>query len=270
MNERDHLQELCRQAIRKLSNDFDWRLLISEDELATKSLERLTTMQEITPTKAREVTRGVYSETLYKACNDPVEQEQAYKELYRYLYKIALNKQRDIAKDVAQEALALTFEKMDQCHTPKTFLGFVYARLLDASRRVKKIHRWKREVPMEESLKQTHSELDNSSEQPEERILHKDEIQAILNCLQKLLQGRAHGQGKAILQKYRSELEQVVFEWDELRRQLEAILQKYRDERSDEEIAQSQNTTPGSVRTRLSRGMAKMRKCLDQSVTSNG
>lgn len=69
------------------------------------------------------------STELYQACRrgDPAEQQQAYQELWRYLYSATNQIMRDqadgaaLAQDCAQQALIRIHQRLIECHEPAAF-----------------------------------------------------------------------------------------------------------------------------------------------------
>ncbi len=242
MSKDDTLQELGRRAVHKLLQDFNWRL-VSEEEFIAMTCARLPEIQHATLAKAVEVAQGIYSELLYQSCRNPKRCELAYEELYQYLYKIAHNRWREIAPIAAQEALVLTYEKINSCHNARTFLRFAQFKLRDAVSRIQRRQRLDQTVSLEEmEERQVYGEFaDTTSRLPEEEVLRQDEIKGVRDCLQKIVQSHARAH-----------------------RQLRALWWKYHYGLGDEEIAQRLETTPGSVRTLRNRGLDKLRKCLER------
>jgi hypothetical protein len=65
--------------------------------------------------------------TLFDACRQTEDQkrcEQAYTELFRYLYRAAYNRWPDLAEDVTQHALLLVHQHIARCANPAAFRSF--------------------------------------------------------------------------------------------------------------------------------------------------
>lgn len=231
---------LYKSAVQQLKADFGWTLL-DDEEFVTRVRAELANQPQVSLREAKNAAQGIYSETLYTACQHPEQCEQAYIEVYQYLCAIARYKQPDIAEDAAQQAIELIYEKIEQCHTPRTFLKFAQYKLLDAAKRLRRLQHADRETSLEalEDKWALDGFAEADVESPEEKIIRHDLAQKVRACIERVFQcfTRAH-------------------------RQLHAVLLKYVEALSDSEIAQRLGTTSGSVRVLRTRGLAKLRDCL--------
>jgi len=128
MNHKDDLAVACRWVARDLIGKFGWHLL-SEEEFTVRAVATLAEKPRMSPAQA---CLNVYSRTLYNACQDVRQQEQAYMELHYYLYRIAYSRRPDLAEDATQKALLLVYEQIDTCRSPDTFLRFAQWKLRQA------------------------------------------------------------------------------------------------------------------------------------------
>jgi RNA polymerase sigma factor (sigma-70 family) len=83
----------------------------------------------------------VYSQALYSACSGSEgrqRQDQAYGELFRYLYAGARRRYAAIAEDITQRASERVFALFARCRTPGAFLAFAFQQLLDSARAVRR------------------------------------------------------------------------------------------------------------------------------------
>jgi RNA polymerase sigma factor (sigma-70 family) len=83
----------------------------------------------------------VYSQALYSACSGSEgrqRQDQAYGELFRYLYAGARRRYPVIAEDITQRASERVFALFTRCRTPGAFLAFAFQQLLDSARAVRR------------------------------------------------------------------------------------------------------------------------------------
>lgn len=216
---------LCRAAVRELTGRFKWQLL-PEQEFVARSAKTLAEKPALKPIQA---CQNVYSQVLYDACRDARQQEQAYRELHAYLYRIACCRRPDVVEDATQAALLLIFEQIDACRNPGAFLRFAQFKLLQA-------------IKTSSTHLGRESELapdDFSSQPPEEFEPPDEKIDALWRCIRRIWEThpRAHDQ-------------------------LQAVLWKYFDELSDEEIAERLNGTPAQVHVLRSRGMKRLRQCV--------
>jgi len=218
---------LAQAAVRRLMNDFSWRLL-SEEEFVSRCVSTLAEKPAMKPIQA---CQNVYSRVLYEACRDVNRQEQAYLELHYYLYRIARSRRWNVAEDATQGALLLIFEHIQACRNPETFLRFAQFKLLQA---IKTMNRrlGREEEPLVDDLPRPPSET---------QIPFDDDTENLWNCIRQIW--AAHPRA---------------------RNQLRAVLWKYFDELSDEEIARRINKTPAQVQVLRSRGLEKLRRCMTE------
>ena len=94
------------------------------------------------------------SATLYAACAgaDPQEQAAAYRELWRYLYRVTRCIVRDqpnpddLAQDCAQKALVRVHRRLDECREPAAFR--TWARRIASHIAIDELRRRKRLLPL--------------------------------------------------------------------------------------------------------------------------
>lgn len=126
---------------RRLAAQYGWRLLAVNDWVAAA--------QEIDPAPqdpkaARHALLHAYAPVLFAACGDThnsSRRDQAYRELYDYLWQQAYLWHHDLAPDIAQEAIVLIFRSfaephLKRCIDPSAFLDFTHGKLRDARKRV--------------------------------------------------------------------------------------------------------------------------------------
>jgi RNA polymerase sigma factor (sigma-70 family) len=234
--------KLYEEAIQQLRKDFGWRFL-EDSEYVSRIRDEVKSERDVTLEEAKAVAQGIYAEALYAACQQPEQCEQAYTELHCYLYTIAFYKQRDIAEDASQKAIELVYEKIGQCREPRAFLKFSQYKLLDAIKRIRRIQRVNREISVDplEQIQSLERLAIASDGNPERTTIQRELVEKVRECIQQVLQRftRAH-------------------------RQLHAVLLKYFGVLSDSEIAERLDTTEGSVRVLRTRGLAKLRDCLER------
>ena len=126
-----------RAAARTLIARFGWSLL-SEDEL----VDRILAAASASPDNLEHLATTEYTIALYQACHAPPHSEpaeRAYADLFHFLYRLAFNRWRESAEDVAQQALLLIYEQIDRCHEPRAFLSFAMFKLLHAAQQQRAI-----------------------------------------------------------------------------------------------------------------------------------
>jgi RNA polymerase sigma factor (sigma-70 family) len=124
-----------RAAARALIAKHAWGLL-SEDQLATLML-RVTPAEGAAPSLEKQALQQ-YTIALYEACRQSEHldlREQAYTDLFRYLYNAARRQWPDFAEDATQRALEIIYRQIDRCRNPVTFLSFALFKLRDAAKR---------------------------------------------------------------------------------------------------------------------------------------
>jgi len=219
----------CQAAARRLIADLDWRLL-AEAEFTARAAATLAERPEMTPLQA---CQHVYAATLYAACQDGRRQEQAYAELYDYLYRIACHRRPELAEDASQEAIELIFRQIHTCREPGAFLCFAWYKLLQAIQRLSP-HRWQREEPWPD---------DDLPWHPPDESASDDRTERLWDCVREIWERHPRA-----------------------RDQLRTVLWKHFDGLSIEEIAGRLQKTPDQVYVLGSRGIAKLRQCMTRSA----
>ena len=125
-------------ALRSLAARFRWGLLTESAWIAAAGQINPNPMDA---RAARQACLTVYSRVLYEACQDRGRQDQAYRELFDYLYPQAYARDAGLAFEAAQEAIVLVYRsftepKLAKCQQPETFLCFAQGKLRDAFKRL--------------------------------------------------------------------------------------------------------------------------------------
>ena len=113
-----------KDAVRTLIARYSWSAL-PEDELVERVLRALH--RRPPPADFERLIITQYTIALYDACRQTADidrRERAYTDVYNYLYRAASKRWPAIASEVAQHALSLTFERIQTCQSPVTFLTF--------------------------------------------------------------------------------------------------------------------------------------------------
>lgn len=254
------------EAARRLAQQYHWHLLA---ETTWVNVALTINGDPGDALSARRACLTVYSQVLFQACQDPMRHEQAYRELYDYLWPQANYKTPELANEVAQMAIELVYlsfrgPTLTKCKEPKAFLYFAQSKLRDALGRLK--HKHDQEATLLHSSEgQTDDpydriiQLPDLAPTPEEQVINYETSEErarwlatavqrvallVLNCLRQLWQHRR------------------------LHRQLKALMITFMDRATDEEIATCLQTTRENVqvlRTRLD----KLRGCLSQQILAD-
>jgi RNA polymerase sigma factor (sigma-70 family) len=113
-----------RDAVRALIARYGW-ITLSEDELIERVLRAMRGRPP--PADLERLVITEYTIALYDACCQTVNldrRERAYTDVFNYLYRAATKRWPTMAGEVAQQALSLTFERIETCQSPITFLTF--------------------------------------------------------------------------------------------------------------------------------------------------
>ncbi len=205
---------------------YGWTL-IPEDELLAQVLEEVP----IASTEAiiKKTITSIYNEVMYQACQRVEQQGQAYRELHRYLYRVAVRRWPDMRpEELAQDAIILVHKQINRCHKPRAFLTFAFWKL----RQVLKTKKNDRERLDKQDSVDEHIQLEDSKQLPFKQVLSKEKIEVLLKRIEHKL--------------------------DE--RQREVIIWKFIGGLRDEEIAERLQIKPGYVRTIRSRAIEKLRQ----------
>jgi RNA polymerase sigma factor (sigma-70 family) len=221
------------QAAARLIANYGWEL-VTAWELGQAAAVRLQTANP-TPREINVACLTAYSARLYQACSEPGEaREKAYTDLYRYLMRLALKSgPPEMAEDAAQEALSRLPVRLAYCRGPETFLSFAAFELLHALDRLR--------PPKGEQPPEDMPDIVDGAPTPEQEAVTAAEAGAVLECLRRLAQSNPRAS-----------------------KQLAAVLMKYYDGLDDREIAEQLGTTVAHVHVLRSRGLAKLRPCLQE------
>jgi DNA-directed RNA polymerase specialized sigma24 family protein len=243
-------------AVRRLAQQYQWHLLTETDWVNAASA---IVHEPVDAQAARRAGLTVYSQVLYQACQDPARCEQAYRELYDYLWPQAHHKALELANDAAQVAIELVFRSfqdptLTKCKEPKAFLHFAQSKLRDALDRVNK-QQGRLHEPLDFSPYQS-----DPAPTPEEQVL-KDETDA----------ERAQWRSAAIQRVALQVLTCLRQLWQDkrLHQQLKTLILTFMDRINDEEIASRLQTARNNVQVLRSRGLDKLRVCLSQRLIAD-
>lgn len=260
----DGLAETCIPIVRQVLAKRGWGLVEDEAafvaEVLEEALKRLANMSPAAQRRKRlarvieDATINRYSHIWHTACaaNDTVRQQQAFVELYQYLYPIALyhaNQDVDIAKEGMQEALIIIWQKLSQLRDPGAFAryaGVIVSRQASQKLRLE-LRRRHKEVPESELLRSDSEEAGFGTDETSNAFFtffpsveppnYEEDLQielekAIWKCL-----------------RYRS------------KRQRQVIFKSFFEEKTTTEIADELKMTPNRVRVLRHRAAKTLRKC---------
>ena len=253
---------LYRTEARRLIAQFNWHLL-AEREWAEAA-------RQVNPTPADErVTRRacltVYSQCLYEACQDRARQDQAYGELYDYLWPQACAGDPELANEAAQGAIVLVFEAFcsnDPAKQPRaaaTFLRFAQLKLRDALKQERRSRRKaQREVLPDYGEDRDGPEdwlvqIPDTELPPHEQVLREETEAERAQWISTTVQHVAR-QVLACLEE--------LWKRSRLHHQLSTVIITFMDRVHDAEIATRLEKTPTNVQVLRSRGLDKLRQCL--------
>lgn len=193
---------LISQALEKR----EWELISDIDQFAEHilgTLEHLDSNVDDVEKVIKRETVHQYSIVLYEAsrANGTPSQQQAYKELWTYLFPVALYKTQDQerAEECTQQTLIQIWKKGHQCTDPGRFLGWAKVVLLrQILMSARKDHQgpnvmtWTEisQERSENSWEET-TELGEPLKTPEEEIYEKEEIELLCQALNEALPSQA-------------------------------------------------------------------------------
>lgn len=258
----DGLAEACKKIVPQLLVERGWGLVEDEAAFVAQVLEETQKrLARMLPTSLRhrplvkvieDATVNRYSHIWHTACgaNDTTQQQQAFAELYQYLYPIALsraNHNLDIAEESTQEALIIIFQKLNQVRDPGAFVR--YASMIVGHKVSRKLRLELRRRDKEIS----ESELPHSDSKAVE--LETDQIRNRLDAL-------PSSQQPNYTEDRRFELEEVIKHClRRSKRQQTVIIKRLLEEKTIKEVAEELGMTPTSVGVLRHRGAKTLREC---------
>jgi hypothetical protein len=255
-------------AVDKLKQQYGWCLLTSEDWRARALALR---PDPESPEQARRVCLAVYAEVLYAACQRPELVEQAYLELYNYLWPVAWHLHNDDPNALAQEALVRVFESFqassqrgrERCRQPKAFLAFAIWQLRAGQKSMlRQEARLRRESPLEEE----NGEPGESQPNTRRALIQEAEI------LEEISQERAQHQAAIILRVAQAVLGCLYTAWAKtrLRKQMQVVVYTFFDRLGDLDLSAQLHTTKNHIQVLRNRGLDKMDMCLAENLARGG
>lgn len=245
-----------RTALRSLVARFRWGLLT---ESAWIAAARQINPEPEDVKAARRACLTVYSRTLHEACQDRKRHNQAYGELFDYLYPQAYARDANLAFEAAQDAIVLVYRsfaepKLKKCQQPDAFLFFAQGKLRDAFSRIWRGPHGRTREPWPDST----GDDDDGAPYPKLRAGERTPLDDVL-------QGEsARWLAVAMMRVASIILECLVLLWETVgwRRQLAAVIITFMDRLDDATIAQALKVDRSNVQTLRLRGLACLRTCL--------
>jgi len=258
------LHPILGEAVRRLAQQYQWQFLT---ESAWVQAALAIDPAPVDAKMARRACLTVYSQVLYQACQDPACWEQAYRELYDYLWPQAQYKAPHLANDAAQIAIELIFRSfrdpnLAKCNNPKTFLYFAQFKLRDAFSRLRKQPDQRHDV-VDFSLDWSGNPDDPLGQLPDPALTPEEQV-----VEEETNQARAQWRASAIQRIACQVLRCLSQLWlkKRLQKQLKALIITFLDGLDDLAIAARLETTHTNVQVLRSRGLDKLRGCLSQHL----
>lgn len=131
------------------------------------------------------------SAELYDACRNgaPDVQADAYRALWRYLYRVALHVVRDqpdpesLAQSCAQDALIRIHRRLDECRSPAAFRS--WARRIVSNGAIDTLRRRKRLLPLDAAPATENDPVSEPPPQPEAAVLSEMQLGDLRALLEK-------------------------------------------------------------------------------------
>jgi RNA polymerase sigma factor (sigma-70 family) len=240
---------ICKEAIHRLLEKRGWRLLgISEDDLVSATLDDLHNEGcALGEASIKRCGARQYVVAFHRACRADGTQLQveAFQCLGERLARIVLHKtgDEDQAKDCAQRALRIIYEKLDTCADPKCFFSWTRAIVLHE---LYQDLRQKRRHP-QVSLDET-PDFEGEEVVAGETNIGQSTVEAPENLF-------AEAEGDIAAKQLLQQVQQVLGE----SRQWQVVAEFYLNGRSYSEIAALLHTTTNNVYLIMHRAIQKLR-----------
>jgi len=209
---------------------YSWGL-VSEGALVGRVLSLVP--ESGSRSKLRTLALQEYTLILYEACRQSVDdqrKEQAFAELYRFIYRTAIRKWPETAEDLTQQALLLVCEQIENCRNPGAFLKFVLFKLRQAETQHTRVLEKNRAEKQEDRDWQGSDERHTPS--PHWQTTQREQLRILL---------------------------QAISQIPDTRKQ-EVIILKYFMGLSDKEIAARMGITTNNVRVLRNRGIGRLKQ----------
>jgi RNA polymerase sigma factor (sigma-70 family) len=262
----DELREQCRQGVRRVLAQRGWTLVQDEavfvEEVLAEVQARLPYARRTLEKIIEDATVNRYCHLWYATCRvgETVRQHQAFTELHRYLYCIALycaGHDPYIAEESTQEALINVWQHLGQVRDPGSFASWARMIVLREVRaRFRKRGRKVEEMGNEETtwqVKET-SEADlrvrGETEDADREAWEADRQP-----------GRSTRQEPKMTDEVRARIEAAIESCLRSEQQQAVIVGLFLDEKSVKEMADELATTPQNVYVLKARALQRLREC---------
>lgn len=264
--EEEQLRERCRQIAQQVLADRGWGLVQDEGVFVEEVLAEVRRRRQQSKLPLDKVIKHAtvnrYCHLLHTACqsSDVLRQRRALRELYRYLYRVALyraNGDEYIAEESAQEALVNIWRALENVVDPGSFLGF--ARITVSREVTAQFEKRSEEIEETDSGEPARK----PREIPEADLTFRGGVEdADLGA-----QGGggrfdpAARQGPEMTDEMRDRLEAAIRECLDNEQQQEVVIGMFFDEASGKEMAGILRTTPAYVYVLKHRAVEYLREC---------
>lgn len=218
----------CRRIVQALIEENGWSLL-SEQELAQRVLRAHPRLPPPAEPETRRLAKRQYTIALYEACRQEQNaacRECAYRELHRFLYRVAARRWPELAEGSAQRALVLVYEQIDRCRDPGAFIAFALYKLRHAMNQEQRARG--QEIAVDEGLL---DQLGADIVSPADQVDRRECCRALLAAIQRLSDHRERA----------------------------AIVYRFLGGQSDAEIGKALGITAVHVRVLRHRGLCRLR-----------
>jgi len=264
----DELREQCRRGVRRVLAQRGWELVEDEaafiEEVLAEVRFRLQNSRRSLEKIIENATTNRYGHLWHAACgaNGTRRQQQAFRELHRYLYPIALycaKHDRHIAEESTQEALINVWQHLDQVRDPG---GFARWAGTIVSRQVKaKFREQARKVVEAESGKVTWQVKEITEADLRDRGGTED-----VGIETRRISGQpdlSASQEPRMTDEMRARVEAAIRHCLRSKQLQAVIIGLFLDQKSFKEVADELGKTPQNVYVLKTRALKRLRKCED-------
>jgi RNA polymerase sigma factor (sigma-70 family) len=246
------LRAECERTITQLMQRHNWQLL-DKSAFVTRLLARAQEREQVGNSVGHEPLNSLavneYCLVWHAACRQAgPQQARAYQEIAHYLYDRALHKygDPDMAHDIAQDALLLIYEQIDNCRNPGAFMAFALLKLWNAATTYFR----KRKRALAETLP-------NDDDAERDEAASDEAAPAWIDHSQPPLDESAANRELAV--NIMRRVTDLLHASPRAHKQYMAVLYKFLHGYSDQEIAEALETDVAGVHVLRSRGLSRLR-----------
>jgi RNA polymerase sigma factor (sigma-70 family) len=265
---KEELREQCRRGVRRALAKRGWELVKDEaafiEEVLAEVQFRIQNSHRPLEKIIEDATINRYGYLWHAACgaNGTLRQRQAFTELHRYLYSIALyraNHDPYLAEESTQEALISVWRHLDQVKDPGSFAR--WAGRIVSNKVSKQLEKLTRKVVEDESGEVTWQPKEipvadlgvyrgvEDAGTAMRRIGNRPELST--------------NQGPKMTEEMRARIEAALRRCLPGKQQRAVIIGLFLDQKSFKEVADALGTTPQNVSVLKSRALKRLRECED-------